>query len=135
MVSKHFRIYELVPKHIYQKYEEKAWWFIDERLILTIDKLKELLPAGAMTINDYHWKGNRNWSGLRTSKSPYYRETSQHSFGRAVDIIFSAYPTDYVRNFILENIEQFPYIKGIEMNTSWLHIDIRNSDELIKFNK
>lgn len=133
MKSKHFKIHELVPKHIYKKYGKRAWKFIDEKLILTIDALKDKFPDGSMTINNYKWKGDRHWSGLRTPESSWYSETSMHSFGKAVDAVFSKYTTDEVRNYILNNPSEFPYIKGIELGVSWLHIDVRNEDKLVQF--
>jgi len=133
MVSKYFEIYELVPEHIYNKFGDKAWWFIDPKLIKTLDKLKEIFNKGTIVINDYHWNGKRNWSGLRVAGCPYYSETSQHSFGRATDCIFSAYSAEEVRDFIIFNPNKFPEVKGIELDVSWLHIDVRNSDKVILF--
>jgi len=133
MKSKYFKIYELVPKHIFNKYKEKAWKFMDPRLIKMIDLLKEDFPSGSITINNYHWNGNRNWSGLRTPDSPYYRETSQHSFGRAVDCLFTKYDVEEVRQHIIDSQDVYKYVKGIELNVSWLHIDVRNEDKLITF--
>jgi len=135
MKSKYFKVHELVPKHLYEKYGEKAWKFIDNRLIAEIDKLKEHFNLGTATINNYYWNGDRHWSGLRTPESPYYSETSQHSFGRAVDMVFSDYTAEEVRNYIVNNSYEFPYIKGLELGVSWVHLDVRNEDHLITFNK
>ena len=135
MKSKYFKIHELLPQHIYQEYKDKGWKFIDARIIESIDTLKEHFNLGTMTINNYYWGGDRKWSGLRTPKSPYYSETSQHSFGRAVDIIFSEYTAEEARNYIINNPDKFPHIKGIELGVSWLHIDTRNEDKLVLFNK
>ena len=74
MKSKYFKIFELVPLHIYKIYGEGAWKFIDPRLIEMIDLIKEHFNKGTMAINNYRWGGDRNWSGLRTPKSPYYRD-------------------------------------------------------------
>ena len=133
MQSKHFAIHELVPQYIYSKYRDRAWKFIDSRLIETIDAIKEAFPLGTITINNYFWGGNRNWSGLRTPKSDYYSETSQHSFGRAVDMIFSEYEADHIRKYIKKNPVKFPYVKGLEEGVSWVHLDLRNEDELVTF--
>jgi hypothetical protein len=135
MKSKHFEVHELVPKYLYRVYKDKAWKFIDSRLIETIDILKEHFNLGTMTINNYYWGGDREWSGLRTPKSDYYSETSQHSFGRAIDAVFSHYSASEVRNYIIDNPDKFPYIKGIELGVDWLHIDIRNEDYVIMFRK
>lgn len=135
MKSKYFKIHELVPEHIYEAYKEKGWKFIDSRLIETIDSLKGYFNLGTMTINNYYWNGDRKWSGLRMPSSPYYSETSQHSFGRAVDIVFSDYTAEEARNYIINNQDKFQYIKGLELDVSWLHIDIRNEDNIVLFNK
>lgn len=133
MRSKYFKVHEFVPEHIYKKYGEKAWRFIQLGLIRTYDTLKERFPNGSITINNYFWNGNRHWSGLRTPKSPYYSETSIHSFGGAGDSIFSEYDIEEVRQDIINNPEIYPDVKGIEMEVSWLHVDVRNEDEVVLF--
>ena len=133
MRSKYFDISELVPKHMYNMRGNKNWRFIDERLISTIDTLKEHFSSGTMTINNYKWGGDREWSGLRTSQSPDYSPTSMHSFGKAIDCIFSHYSAEEVRLYILSNKGFFPYIRGMEDTVSWLHVDVRNEDELKLF--
>jgi len=133
MKSKSFKIHEFVPKHIYEKFGEKAWRFIDAGLIHTFDTIKKRFPKGSITINNYFWGGKREWSGLRTPVSPYYSETSIHTFGGAGDAVFSAYDTEEIRQDIINNPELYPYVKGIEMGISWLHVDTRNEDELQLF--
>lgn len=126
---KYFKIHELVPPNVYEERGERAWYLLDNRMLMVIDRLRE--KFGLMTINNYEFGGVREWAGLRTSNSPYYSAYSQHSFGRAFDIIFKDTSTDRVRNHILANQEEFPEIGGIELGTSWLHIDGRNHDSKI----
>ncbi len=82
----HFAIHELVPPHVYQDRGEAAWQLLDERLLITLDKLR--IRYGPTTVNNYYWGSEREWSGLRTVDSPYYRPYSQHTFGRAADCLF-----------------------------------------------
>jgi len=133
MKSKYFKVHELVPKKMYEKYGEKSWRYVDVRLIETIDRLKEHFNLGTMTINNYFWNGDREWSGIRTPDSPNYSYGSQHSFANAFDIVFSHYTAEEVRNYILDNLHEFEYIKGMELAVSWLHIDVRNEDEIVLF--
>jgi len=133
MQSKYFKIHELVPSHIFIKYGDNAWRFVDDRLISSIDTLKEHFPSGTLTINNYRWGGSREWSGLRTHGSKYYSETSMHSFGKAVDIIFSDYTADEVRLYIMNNKGFFPHIRGLEDTVKWVHLDTRNEDSLVLF--
>ena len=126
MQSIKFKIHELVPLKLFNTvHPDVLWRMIDPRLIETIDKLKEVFPNGSMTINNYMWGGDRGWSGLRTKDSSYYSPTSQHSLGKAIDCIFSAYDFEEVRQYILNNPDEFPHIGGIELNVSWLHLDVR----------
>jgi len=136
MHSKHFKIHELVPKKMYEKYGEAAWRYVDPRLVESIDKLKEHFNLGTMTINNYFWGGNREWSGIRTPDSPYYSYGSQHSYGNAFDIVFSNYNAEEVRQYILENQNHFPYIRRLEDKVNWIHLDVANTGkkEIVLFN-
>jgi len=129
----HFIIQELVPQKVYADRGHKAWELIDVRLLKTIDRLRN--RYGSMKINDWQWQGNREWSGLRTPNSPYYSPYSQHTFGRACDIIFSDITAEEVRQDILAdmNHKDFKLIYSLELDVSWLHIDCRNATRIKAF--
>ena len=128
---KHFKIHELVPKHIYETRGEKAWELLDERGLRTLDRLRDRF--GVATVNNYIYGGGREWSGLRTKDSPYYSPTSQHSFGRAFDVIFKKVDAETVRQYILSHRNEFSYITALELDVSWLHFDVRNTDSIKVF--
>ncbi len=103
--------------------------FIDDRLLILIDGLRD--KFGSATINNYGYGKDRQWSGLRTHDSPYFSPTSQHSFGRAADILFSNVSSDYVREQIKKEPDYWLAVGGVDSITledgvSWTHIDIRN---------
>ena len=126
MMSKHFKIHELVPLELYNLVDEEVLWrMIPDELIETMDYIKEKFHHGTCTVNSYHFGGDRGFSGLRMTNSPYYSKTSQHTKLNALDMIFSSYTAKDVRDYILENPEEFPHIGGLEMGVSWLHWDIR----------
>lgn len=129
---KYFKIYELVPKEVYKERGEKAWSLLDDRMLITIDALRN--KYGRIIINDYYFGGNSQWRGLRTPDSPYYSKYSQHTFGRAADCIFKDEDVDKVRKDILGDVDLFPYINSVELNTSWLHFDVRNCDRITTYN-
>ena len=122
----HFKIQELVPPAIFDKRGEKAWELIDDRVLITLDRLRE--RYGPITVNNWHSGKDREWSGLRTPDSPYYSATSQHTFGRAADCIFHRTDAETVRRNILADPDDktFELIGSIELGTSWLHFDVRN---------
>ena len=135
MIGKNFILQEFVDKATYDRFGKKSEWFIDQRLFNISQVLRN--KFGPMTINNWHSGGSRNWSGLRTNKSPYYKPYSQHSFGNAIDIIFKDVTAEEAAEYILNNETHFRTfgLGGIELGQSWLHIDVRNSDKLIKFYK
>lgn len=131
---KHFIIEELVPPHVYEERGRKAWELLDERMLRTIDAIRDHFGVSC-TINNWKWGGNRKWSGLRTAESPYYSPYSQHTFGRAFDMLVGDLDAEEVRQEILKHREEkFPHISGMELNISWLHIDCRNHTPVKVFN-
>lgn len=122
----HFAIHELVPRRIFEARGEKAWQLLDVNALITLDRLRE--KYGPITVNNYYWGGEREWSGLRTPNSPFYSLTSQHTYGRAFDCLFAETTADKVRTDLLINPNGLvaEFINTIEMGTSWLHFDTRN---------
>lgn len=129
----HFSIEELVPPKVFQDRGQKAWQLLDDRMLMTLDRLRE--KYGSMTVNSWKWGGDREWSGLRTSDSPYYSPYSQHSFGRAADVIFKYVTAEEVRQAILADPEEhaFELINSFEEGVSWLHFDVRNCDRVLTY--
>lgn len=130
---KYFQIKELVSPVVYSERGERAWQLLDKRLLVTIDRLRD--KFGPMIINNWSWGWHRKYSGLRLPGDEYYSKYSQHSFGRAADCLFENTTVELVRRDIISDPHSFmsKYIKGIEMDVPWLHIDVRNVSEPIKF--
>lgn len=124
-ICKHFDIRELVPPQVYKDRGDKAWELFDERMLITLDSLRDRF--GPAIVNNWHYGGKRKWSGLRTNESPYGSAYSQHRFGRAADVIFSNHSAEAVREAVLvERSEHFPFVHSIELGVSWFHFDVRN---------
>lgn len=133
----HFAIHELVPPAVFQERGESAWQLLDDRLLMTLDRLRE--RYGSITVNNYEWGGPREWSGLRTPDSPYYRIFSQHTYGRAAD----CQPKNVTIEEIQRDIQAFPNHRAFELINSmelgtlepepWLHIDVRNCDRIMTY--
>ena len=96
----------------------------DERMLRDLQHLRELF--GKITINDWKWNGENQWRGIRNSSSDWYSITSQHSWGRAADLIFQETAAENVRQYILKNPLEFE-IRRMERDVSWLHIDYGNT--------
>ena len=130
---RHFKIHELVSPYVYNTRGEKAWQLLDERGLITIDRLRD--RYGKMTINNYAWGGDRKYSGLRISGDPHYSPFSQHSFGRGFDSLFENHDVETIRREILADPdhEDFKYIGALELGVTWLHFDTRNTDRILTF--
>jgi len=136
-VCEHFIIEELVSQKVFEERGERAWQLLDPRGLITLDRLRK--RYGRMTINDWKWGGKNESRGLRTQDSPWYRQFSQHSFGRGFDAIFSdtdnPITAEEVRIDIQENKDHpdFEFIMSIELEVSWLHFDVRNCERIFAF--
>ena len=132
MKAKFFMIEELVPKNIVEKYGEKAWWFVDEKVISFLDSLRSNLGR-SIVVNNYLWGGKNQYRGFRDIKCKIGAKNSIHRLGKAADFNVKGITSENVRKYILDNIELYPEVRGIELGVSWVHVDFRNSDRLIKF--
>lgn len=135
---KHFGIKELVTPELYKKHGEKCWFLFDDRLLMTLDALRERF--GTCVINNWAWGGVYRDSGLRdatfySTAEKYAESRSQHKYGRAADCKFKGYSAQDVRKILIEEKDKFPFITFIETGPldkygkpmNWVHIDVRNS--------
>lgn len=134
-ICKYFAIHELVCPHVYQKYGERAWQFMDPRLLDVLLWLREGIGE-KITINDYEWNGNQTQSGIRcnmcnlvkskTDKGIVYM--SAHIRGSALDPHVHNRTVPEVWQWIRENIHSCPHNIRVEdtsdFDTDWLHIDV-----------
>ncbi len=128
--TKHFKLYELLPKDFYEKYkhrEDRLWFMFDARMLWTADQLWELYGPTVIA-NDWYWKGNNQYRGWRPWDCEIGAEFSQHKFGRALDQKFKHATAEEVRLDIKANPwrHEFRYITALEDNVKWLHFDCRN---------
>jgi hypothetical protein len=128
---KYFKLKELVPPKIFDKYGERAWGFLDDRALITIDALRK--KFGKITINDYSWGGPNKYRGFRPYNSNVGAIYSQHKFGRAFDCVFVSITAEEVRVYIKENPEEFPYVNSMEEDVTWLHFDCRNCNRILTY--
>lgn len=132
-IPPNFKLYELVPPKVYEAWGLQAWQFLDQLALMSLQEIRAEL--GIVTVNDWKWGGNREWSGLRTPDSPYYSPFSQHTFGRAFDCLIKGVTADEARQAIRDGKQngKFQFINAIEVDVDWLHFDVRNVDPLMEF--
>lgn len=136
-VSQNFYLDEFIDEALYNSMQDKESLknLIDPKMFLAAQRLRDFLGV-PLTINNWASGGVRQWSGLRTSSSPYYSVTSMHSFGKALDIISTRMSAEAMRTRINYNYHLFrDVISRVEADVNWLHIDckVTNDYDLVFF--
>lgn len=119
---KYFKLKELVPEGVWKDWGEKAWWFLDPRLLKTIDKVREHFNK-PMLVNNYSL-GLRE-RGFRLPYTTTGVVLSQHKFGRAVDFNIIGLNNSEVQKNLTNNIDKFEHLNFILERDNYTHIDIR----------
>ena len=124
---KYFKSYEVVPKEIYDKFGDLSFQFLDPRVLLMADNLRDIF--GPVIINNWKEGGTLNSCGLRLADDDVGAKYSPHKYGKALDLHFGKITAEEVRDWISKNQddERIKYISRIEKDTlSWFHFDIFN---------
>lgn len=125
---KFFKLYELLPKELY-KNEEEGWELLDEKLLKTIDIVREIVGV-PLICNNWESGGSRNLCGFRPQNCSIGAKYSAHKKSQAVDLISSKMTAHNMRELIKKNKDKLPYNIRLEKwdkngnEISWLHVDI-----------
>lgn len=150
-LTKNFSLQEWIDRETFKVFGGKAIRLLDMRIVHLYQSIRDDLGK-PITINDWHYGGNRQFSGFRPWLWPYHNKslgllsekelsainfTSQHKFGRAGDALFMGEDIEEIREYVIENRESlFPTLMRVEMGVSWLHLDVActPNNSLVKFN-
>lgn len=127
MVKKYFTVDELVDKLTVQKYGQRAWRFMDYRLLYSLLLIRHNLDK-PIIVNTSRLQQR----GLRTILQPMVQDhaskgnlyLSPHLMGKAVDFDVKGMTAEEVRAWIVENERIFPFKIRLEDNVSWVHLDV-----------
>ena len=132
-LKRYFNIKELVCPHVYEKFGERAWIFLDTmalRLLLVLrrDILKVPLVCNTKTLTQRGLRCNR-CEIVRSKTSPYL---SAHVTGKGFDLSTPAMSAEEMRLKIAENVDLLPCKVRIEQDVNWLHIDCYDEMQVSK---
>ena len=133
-VPEHFSIKELVDKKTYSDRGEKSIELLNPNMLWTLDRLRE--RYGSITINNWSWGGQYQFSGFRPKNCSVGALYSQHRLGNAFDLKFKDYTPEKMRALIKINADKddFKYISCVELETpTWVHIDTRPIEDRIRW--
>lgn len=126
-VSANFSDHEFVPPAIYEHFVDKSIWFIDPRIVVIAQFIRDRFNA-TVTINNYLAGGNYQYSAFRDHACTIGAENSQHRHGRAIDFRVKNKTPEEIRADIITNFELYRKagLTTIEGGTPiWVHADCR----------
>ena len=137
-----FALQELVCPHVFQKFGDRAWLFLDEKAVITLDWIRRTLDK-PITVNDWAEGGEFSQRGLRCIQCSLVKEAcnkgdvylSAHILGRGFDFNVENMEADEVRIWLALNKNKLPYNIRLESNVPWVHCDTYdNGNRLTLFN-
>lgn len=138
-VKKYFKIEELVPKDVVNRFGQRSWFFLDTNLLQLILLLRTKILKVPMICNDYIFGGKNQQRGLRANTSDLVKSKSglylsAHIFGKATDFVFNPkldMNAEKARKLIIEKQNEIPFNIRMEENVTWLHVDVFDFDKKI----
>ena len=135
-IKKYFSIHELVGKRTFKTHGERAWKFLDYRLLYSLLIIREGIGK-KITSNNWYWGGKFQQRGLRTIiqqmiKNYTYKDKlylSAHLLGKADDFDVEGMSASAVRYWIQTNEHLFPFKIRLEDKVTWVHIDVIFEDK------
>jgi hypothetical protein len=134
--SPFFDLHELVCPHIFIKYGDFAWNFIDPRLVILINTIRDRYNTGII-VNNWHNRGEFSQRGLRCQMCDIVKEKieknelymSAHIFGKGVDFDVEGKVAEEVRVWLKSHPNWWPYSFRLEKDVNWIHLDLYNNTE------
>jgi len=135
--SKHFKIQELVCKHVFNRDGHSSWRYLRPVVIDFIDWFRDEIN-NPVYVNNWYWGGPRTQRGVRCNMCQIVKDkttlyTSAHIFGCAIDFNVKGYTPNQVREWLDANIYifflQFPQytakvrLESSKYATTWVHVD------------
>lgn len=126
-LSEFFSIKELVCSHVYNKYGNSSWDFLDTKFLHTLLIIRRDILSAPMICNN----GSQTQRGLRCNMCNLVKQKtnlylSAHILGKAGDFTVVGMTAEEARNRIKSHAHLLPYCVRLERGVSWLHIDVRD---------
>jgi hypothetical protein len=134
---RHFDIKELVCPDVYKKFGQIAWQFFDDKMLMTLDLLRDQL--GPIYVNNWDINGQFDERGFRCIQCSLVKKAikdkrlyvSPHMTGQGVDFDVEGMSAGEVRIWILSNQIKLGFPIRIEKNVTWVHLDSRDGGQKV----
>jgi len=125
-----FYLTELVCPKVYHKFGDRAWMFIDEKAMITLDWIRRTLNK-PITVNNWWDDGDYDERGLRCNQCSIVRAKSNkgeiylsaHVLGKAFDFDVEGMTAAEVRVWLAAHKNEVPYNIRLENHIDWVHMD------------
>lgn len=123
-LSPYFKVQELVCPHIYKKWGEASWQFLDTDFLKTLLVIRRDILSLPMVCNT----ANQSQRGIRCNCCQLVKEKdgpyiSAHILGKAGDFSVIGMTAEDARHKIIAYSHLLPHNIRLEAGVSWLHID------------
>lgn len=133
-LRQYFGIDDLVCRHTYEAFGERAWMFLDSEYLETLLVVRRDILKTAMFCNNYNKAGSpRNFTqrGLRCNICALVSDKTKagriyltaHGQGKAGDFDCKGLTAVQARHLIEDNAAVLPHPIRMEEGVTWLHID------------
>lgn len=131
-VSDNFFLDEFIDPVTYKDFGAQSIWFIDKRIIMIAQTLRELVNS-PIIINNWLIGGGFKISGFRRPSARIGAYLSQHKFGRAIDVKVKGKTPEEVLGLINQHWDTFKTlglstVEDTSFTTTWNHLDIRQTN-------
>ena len=125
-IRKYFKIHELVGRYTFRRYGERAWKFLDFRLLWALLIIRTNLNR-KIAVNNWLWGGRFSQRGLRTNLqqifSGYFKRfklyLSGHVLGKGFDFDVEGMTAEEVRAWIVANADLYDDILLLRTRPLW----------------
>ena len=124
-ITAFFRVQELVCPHIFSKWGEASWQFLDTAFLETLLVIRRDIIRLPMLCNT----SRLTQRGIRCNRCQLVREKSgpylsAHVLGKAGDFTLLGLSAEEARQRIIDSAALLPHNIRLEAEVSWLHIDV-----------
>lgn len=129
-IRQYFDISELVCPHILKKWKDDSWQFLDTDYLHALLVIRrDILKVPMIGNNALHkQRGMRcNLCDMVKGKKELY--LSAHLLGKAGDFTIKGMTISQAIKAIALNEDKLPCNIRIELDVSWLHLDVRSNDK------
>ena len=124
-LKKYFSIKELVCNHIYEKWNEKSWQFLDTMWLWCLLIIRRDILKAPMTCNDAsHTQRGMRCNLCQMVESAIKAYLTSHLFGKAGDFTVKGMTAEQARKKIIANADLLPCNIRLEGGVNWLHFDV-----------